>query len=107
MKTKTDFSRMSVANGLRRQEFDNLPAATKKKLVRLIARISEASFRRGLQHGNTDDKNPLKLRKRLDIAKWRASSSLDVSQSAHGRMKHTSLARLGMEYGVLRDLGLM
>ena len=107
MSTKTDFTAMSVANGLRRKEFAALPAATKKKLIRLMARISEASFRRGLQHGAATGGDALPVRPGLNLAKYRFLSSLDVSRSPHGKLKHTAVERLQIEYAVLRDIGLL
>ena len=47
----SDFETWSVAAGCKLGEFANLPPATQRKLIRLMARISEKSFRRGFQHG--------------------------------------------------------
>ena len=41
-----------IARGLRENEFADLDPAVRHKLMRFIARIAEASFRRGLQHGD-------------------------------------------------------
>ena len=49
----SDFIDSSVAYGLHHGEFDNLNDDTKRKLIRLMARISEASYRRGFQQGST------------------------------------------------------
>ena len=46
-----DFVATSVAHGLKLGEFEHLSLADKKKLVRLMARIAERSYRRGFQHG--------------------------------------------------------
>ena len=49
--TKSDFTSDSAAYGLKDQQFAHLSDSDQKKLLRLMARISEKSFRRGFQHG--------------------------------------------------------
>jgi len=55
----------SVVCGLKLGEFRELPAPVKKNLVQLMARISEASYRRGFQHGtlgrHSNDDEPLPI----------------------------------------------
>jgi hypothetical protein len=50
---KSSFNTKSVAYGLRDGEFSELPEKTKKKLVKLMARLSEQAYRRGFQQGHT------------------------------------------------------
>jgi hypothetical protein len=47
----SDFEARSVAYGLKEGEFENLPPLVRRKLIRLMARIAEQSYRRGFQHG--------------------------------------------------------
>jgi hypothetical protein len=42
----TDFDPCSVAYGLKSGDLDSLSPAARKKLIRLMSRISEASYRR-------------------------------------------------------------
>lgn len=100
----SDFDPHSVAYGLHLEEFNDLPEKTRKQLVRLISRISEASFRRGFQHGCVQTKNGSV---QIDPAILRFKRSLDVSpwaESASGGM--SAIDRLQCEYGVLSQLGL-
>jgi hypothetical protein len=59
-----DFIPESVAYGLKCGEFDNLSERDKRRLVKLMARISEASYRRGFQHGTLG-------RHTIDVLKFR------------------------------------
>ena len=95
-----DFGSHSVAYGLKDLEFSKLPELTKKRLLRLMARISENSFRRGLQHGKVI-RHPLVI----EPAKFRFDVSLDKSPSAHGFHTVTAIDRLFTEYGVLSSIG--
>jgi hypothetical protein len=97
----SDFEPWSVAAGLQMHEFSHLSPSERKKLVRLMARGLEQSFRRGLQHGVVN-KDTLCV----DPAKLRFDVSLDISpftDSPSGGF--TSIERLFMECGVLNDLG--
>ena len=47
----SDFTASSVAHGLKEGEFEELSPDVSRKLVRLMARIAEQSYRRGFQHG--------------------------------------------------------
>ena len=46
------FEENSIARGFKPHEFSNLETDVKSKLIKLMARISEKSYRRGLQHGS-------------------------------------------------------
>ncbi|MCK6683121.1 MAG: hypothetical protein L6R30_11970 [Thermoanaerobaculia bacterium] len=52
--------------GLAETDFEDLPPLVKKRIVRLLAHVSEKSYRRGVQHG-------VELRNRItrDIPRWR------------------------------------
>jgi hypothetical protein len=45
----SDFIKSSILQGLKMNEFSELPKPTLRKLVKLMARISERSYRRGVQ----------------------------------------------------------
>jgi hypothetical protein len=100
----SDYVSSSVLHGLTEGEFSNLPPTTRKKLLRLMARVSEASYRRGYQHGcfftskGVVGHDPTKLRfdTSLDIAPF-----TNAEQSGH----MTSLERFICEYPVC-EVGL-
>ncbi len=99
----SDFESSSVAYGLRQREFDDLSERTRKKLVRLMSRISEASFRRGYQHGRFQTQRG---KVEVDPAILRFDKSLNQSpwaETAKGGMSADE--RLFCEYGVLMHLG--
>jgi hypothetical protein len=94
------FGAHSVAAGLHGGEFDELDTRTKKKLIRLMARIAEKSYRRGYQHGTlptrTVDPSVLRFERSLDKSPW-----TDSPQST------SSVWRLFCECGELRQLGFV
>jgi hypothetical protein len=95
------FTSNSVAYGLKEGEFEDLSPSAKRKLVRLMARIGEQSYRRGFQHGATFSDKAC-----IDPADLRFRRSLDKSlytDSPNGG--GTSIERLFMECGVLSMLG--
>jgi hypothetical protein len=98
---KTDFISTSVAYGLKEDAFAHLSERDRKRLVRLMARISEKSYRRGVQHGALLTGGISKDK----IAKWRFDASLDSSPWVGSPMIQKSTERLFMEAGVLRELG--
>lgn len=98
-----EFDKSSVAFGLKRNEFDHLSDQDVKKLIRLIARISESSYRRGFQHGVVETGGECGM----DSWKWRHEKSLDNSPWAmHPPKTTTSIERLMTEHGILDDIGL-
>jgi len=92
-----EFSTRSVAGGLKYREFGSLDTRTKKKLIKLMARISESSYRRGFQHGTLG----IHI---IDPVTLRFDRSLDKSPYTDTKGGHTSKERLEMEYHVLRQL---
>ena len=98
--TGSDFEKSSIAYGLHEDEFDGLPTSTKRKLVRLMARIAEQSYRRGFQHGAV-----LENKAWMDPLELRYRQSLDESPYTHSPGGHTSVERLFMECMVLNMLG--
>jgi len=101
------FSDHSVVHGLKHGEFLAMDKALKKKLLKIMARISEKSYRRGLQHGSLGIAV-------VDPAELRFNVSPDYSPytdivGKNGKWvnnKQSSLDRLLMEYGGLQDIGL-
>ena len=106
-KTKeTPFDSTSVAYPLALDEFSDIDPSTKKKLLRLMARISEASFRRGFQHGKleTTIADPFHLRYRVSLDK---SPYTNVT-GKNGKWicsHHSSLWRLNCECSELTNIG--
>ena len=101
-----DFSINSVCHGLHEGEFETLPAATRRKLVKLMARISEASYRRGFQQGVVLN-NAAPETIPPDLADWRYRQSLAKSIGGDGwKGMNDSIERLFCEYRVLTDVGL-
>ena len=107
-KTKeTPFDSTSVAYPLALDEFSEIDPSTKKKLLRLMARISEASFRRGFHHGKleTTIAYPFHFRYRVSLDKSPYTNVI----GKNGKWictDHTSLWRLNLEYAELNDIGL-
>ena len=111
MTTKIDdfehFVENSIARGFKPYEFSDLDDDVKKKLIKLMSRISEKSYRRGLQHGSLG----IAI---VDPAYLRFNVSPDYSPftdviGKNGKWmndKQSAIDRLKMEYGVLRDIGL-
>lgn len=107
------YTEMSAAHGLEYDEFANLPRATRKKLVRLMARISERSYRRGLQQGVYLHKHNALL---VDPRDWRYKIDLDLSPAAEfgeaplrhefHRLGSGSICRLYAEERYLDEIGL-
>ena len=101
-----DFVPESVGYPFRADEFSHLDEVTRAKLLTLMSRISEASYRRGYQHGGLKSRvaDPFILRFHVDLD----LSPLTDVVGASGEWRcsnHTSADRLMMEYWVLRDLG--
>lgn len=70
-----------------------------------IARVSEASYRRGLQHGHVFEREGIFT---VDPGDWRYARTLDDAPFGEWNKKHmTSLEPIDCEYGTsLRDAGL-
>lgn len=108
----SDFMKGSVLEGFKFGEFCDLDMATRRKLVAIMARISECSYRRGFQHGKIDDEgrptvDPDIFRFggiSLDDAPYTDSFYEDGSWACCSGM--TSLNRLSAEHGDLRLVGL-
>jgi hypothetical protein len=94
-----------IARGLHEWEFSELPASQRMKLLTLMARISESSFRRGLQHGLYFAEKQIPLR--TDPWTFRYRATLDKSPCIDSKgWTPTALERLCIEHrGALLALG--
>lgn len=87
-----------VASGLRDGEFADITTACRKKLLTFMARISESSFRRGLQHGLYFAEKQIPLR--TDPWTFRYRATLDKSPCIDSKgWTPTALERLSIEHG--------
>jgi hypothetical protein len=96
---------MFLNDGLPPDCLAGLPAATQRRLVKLMARISEKSYRRGLQHGLCKHAKECGLTE-ADAGYLRYEVSIDRSPwFGYPSMKHSfgrgisAIERLDMEYG--------
>ncbi len=101
------FAEFSIAHGLKENEFYSLDDDVKQKLIKLMARISEKSYRRGLQHGSFGIAvvDPAHLRFNIS-PEYSPLTDIADKEGNWVNNKESSIDRLKMEYGVLRDIGL-
>ena len=103
-KNQSDF--IGVCDGFVHREFDGLDAGLKRKMLTLMARISEKSYRRGFQQGHECERTVI-----VDLLDWRFPESqedcrYDVCPSPFGDCSTTAIDRLFMEVQTLREIGL-
>ena len=93
-----------VAKGFRQRRFFDLSDRDKRDMLRLMARVAEQAYRRGVQQGaGLAGKSSF----RRDLWEWRYRPSLDLSPWVDHPTTTTSLDRLDVECGEqLRELGL-
>jgi len=97
----SDFIESSVAYGLNDGGLSHLSVSDKERLISLMARISERSYRRGFQHGCIMDPlervvSPSELRHQWPLGKSPYTDTAEVISSTQ---------RLFVEYPVLQDIG--
>lgn len=68
----------------------------RQQLLREIARVAEAAYRRGFQQGHDTATRGEPLE--VDLHAWRFSVPLHRAPSPHGRIATTSEERLRIEY---------
>jgi hypothetical protein len=92
-----------VAKGFRQRRFFDLSDRDKRDILKLMARVAEQAYRRGVQQGaGLADKSSF----RGDLWEWRYRPSLDLSPWVDRPTTTTSLDRLDAECGEqLRELG--
>jgi hypothetical protein len=92
-----------VAKGFRCRRFCDLSDRDKRDILRLMARVAEQAYRRGVQQGAGLAGKPSF---RGDLWEWRYRPSLDLSPWIDRPTTTTSLERLDAECGEpLRELG--
>ena len=92
-----------VAKGFRQRRFFVLSDRDKRDLLKLMARVAEQAYRRGVQQGAGLAGNSSF---RGDLWEWRYHPSLDLSPWVDSPTTTTSLDRLDAECGEqLRELG--
>lgn len=103
---ETDFLECSIAHGFKFSEFKKLDDSMKKKVIKLLSRVMEAAYRRGVQQALTvpSDRLEPKLLEEGGLWKWRYENSLDKSVGIDF-FNSKSKERLFMEHGCLRDIG--
>jgi hypothetical protein len=93
-----------VAKGFRQRRFCDLSDRDKRDMLKLMARVAEQAYRRGVQQGAGLAGKPSF---RGDLWEWRYRPSLDLSPWVDSPTTTTSLDRLDAECGEqLRGLGL-
>ena len=92
-----------VAKGFRQRRFFDLSDRDKRDILKLMARVAEQAYRRGVQQGaGLAGKSSF----RGDLWEWRYRPSLDLSPWVDRPTTTTSLDRLDTECGKsLRGLG--
>lgn len=99
----TDFNARACAYGLRWAEFDHLTERDRRKLLRLMARLAEKSYRRGAQQGAVLGAEGVVAH---DLHKWRYERSLDRCPWLDcPEMYNDPVQRLLMENDDLRRIG--
>jgi hypothetical protein len=100
---KGGYAVSEVAKGFRQRRFFDLSDRDKRDMLKLMARVAEQAYRRGVQQGaGLAGKSSF----RGDLWEWRYHPSLDLSPWVDSPTTTTSLARLDAECGEeLRELG--
>lgn len=94
----SDFANYSILQGLKHQEFRDLPAKVRRKLVVLMARLAEKSYRRGANHA-------LEVGCIHNVNKWRYGT-LARSVGIDTQRSESVVERLFEQNGELRQVGL-
>lgn len=106
VKNESEFHEMSIGYPFRFGEFSHIDDATQEKLLKLMARISEKSYRRGYQHGGLEKRvvspEHLRFNVSLDLSPY---TDVVDKNGEWACTNHLSMDRLKMEYCVLNDLG--
>ena len=105
----TDFIKESIAYGLKLGEFENLDKEVKRKLLKLMSRISERSYRRGFQHGKEikgKTVDPFIFRYKTSLKDSPYTDTFFEDGKWANKSGHSSLDRLRLENGEFHNLGL-
>jgi hypothetical protein len=93
----SDFIKRSILHGLKRDEFRDMPPTTRRKLVKLMARLAEKSYRRGVQQA-------LSVGCIHPVSDWRYGA-LEKSVGIDTRSTETAIERLFEQNSELRQVG--
>lgn len=104
MRRASHFHSGAVTYQLHFGEFNHLSSKDRKKLRRIMARISEKSYRRGVQHGYSMAEEGEEPTISLDDFRYRRS--LDQSPAPDGYVSTSALDRLDIECRELHLVGL-
>ena len=98
---KTDFIPASIAYGFKFDAFKDMPIEMQRRVLTLLAQVSEKSYRRGLQHGSV-----LRDEIKRDLAEFRHTPGMNKSPYADSPYSVSSYRRIVEEYGLtLKELG--
>lgn len=96
-----------VDDGISERALADLTAAQRRVVVKLLARVSERSYRRGAQQGITFQRNrPHTLPDDIGLHDWRYGTSTDEAPWLDMRHVESAMERLFVENPGLRRLGL-
>lgn len=101
------FMKNSVAHGCEYGEFAHLSEKDKKKLIKIMSKVMERAYRRGVQQALTvprDRMNQDFFDKDLGLYNWRYEKRLSTSEGIDG-FKTKSIERLFMEDPCLIEIG--
>ena len=95
-----------VAKGMEYHELDHLPKRLRNRLINMMSRISEMSFRRGYQHGKECRMiaDPVEFRFRTNKDKSPFADAIDKKGRWARNSGYTAKVRLLMEYPILSEL---
>ena len=96
-----------VAEGINLHAFDSMPKAIKNKIIKIMSRISEQSYRRGYQHGKLPSSIADAVDFRFRTNKDRSPYTDVVTKTGIWAKQsgHTAKERLLMENHILMELG--
>lgn len=109
MKKIQVFGSLSICSGFEMGEFSHFDTKTKNKLIELMSRISEKSYRRGFQHGKLPIKSvePEVFRFKTEIDHSPYADTFKPNGQWASKSGHSAISRLFMEYGELTEIGLI
>jgi len=94
-----------IAKGLHENQFADLDPACRKRLLVLMARIAESTYRRGLQHGYLFAEKGQQMKIYPDRLRW-GGFSLDSARMPICGTRMSSRERLDIQHGdILLTLG--
>ena len=92
------YSSDCILEGLDRGHFSDLPIAVKKDMIGLLARVSEKSYRRGVQHGQVFSVD--------EVGHWRFGNLSRSPDANHPSRVLSVEERLFEQNPEIREIGL-